>query len=125
MVDGIAGWSSESLGELMKAMPEALAWIDQSFPGFAAEAAQAVSVAPAAPAVPLVNKYVVFTNVRDKELEKKLAPLGWLIEDSITKKTQVLVVPDGPLKESTKVKKAKDSGGRIEIVAISEFRSRF
>jgi NAD-dependent DNA ligase len=70
-----------------------------------------------------VTKFVVFTNVRDKELEKKLESSGWQIEDSITKKTQVLVVPDGPLKESTKVKKAKDSGGRIKILPISEFRA--
>ena len=122
MLEGIAGWSSESLGELLKVMPEALAWIDQSFPGSAAPATAATTpVALAGTQEP--TKFVVFTNVRDKELEKKLESSGWQIEDSITKKTQVLVVPDGPLKESTKVKKAKDSGGRIKILPISEFRA--
>jgi DNA ligase (NAD+) len=117
--DAPAGWTPGSLVGLWGPLKEALDWIDASFPGFTIT----VPIAPAAPAAPTVSKYVVFTNVRDHELEKELPLFGWQLEDSVTKKTTVLVVPNGPLKESGKVKKAQAAG--IQITPISEFIKTF
>jgi NAD-dependent DNA ligase len=116
------GWSDESLKGLWRALPAALAWIDESFPGYTAPLASA----PSAP-LPAVKaqgqlKYLVFSGVRDKALEQRLLATGsWDIQSAVTSKTDVLVVADGELKESAKTKKAAELG--ITIQKISEFRS--
>ena len=67
-------------------------------------------------------KYVVFSGVRDKALEQRLFSTGsWDIQSAVTSKTNVLVVADGEVKESTKTKKARELG--ITVQTISEFRS--
>jgi NAD-dependent DNA ligase len=120
------GWSDESLKGLWRVLPKALAWIEESFPGSVAPIASASASAPApqsltAPTSAPPTKYVVFTGVRDKNLEKKLLESGWDIQSAVTSKTNVLVVADGDLKESGKTKKATDLG--VPIQKISEFRS--
>jgi NAD-dependent DNA ligase len=122
------GWSDESLKGLWRALPAALAWIDESFPGCAAPVAPAAPAADAgqgaqaAPQQQQQLKYVVFSGVRDKALEQRLFSTGsWDIQSAVTSKTDVLVVADGELKESTKTKKATELG--ITIQKISEFRS--
>ena len=114
------GWSDDSLKGLWRVLPKALAWIDESFPGYvtmplAPSQAQAQGQAQAQ------TKYVVFTGVRDKALETTLFSAGWDIQPAVTSKTDVLVVADGDLKESAKTKKATDLG--VKIQKISEFRS--
>jgi NAD-dependent DNA ligase len=74
-----------------------------------------VAAAPAS-----ASNFVVFTGVRDKVLEGKLASLGWAMEDSVTKKTTALVIADEGAKETGKMKKARDQG--IKILTLSEFR---
>jgi len=114
------GWSDESLKGLWRALPAALAWIDESFPG---------CIAPLAPlaAGQVVQaqgkmKHVVFSGIRDKTLEQRLFSTGsWDIQSAVTSKTDVLVVADGEVKESTKTKKARELD--ITIQTISEFRS--
>jgi NAD-dependent DNA ligase len=119
------GWSDDSLKGLWRALPAALAWIDESFPGAAAPAitsatARASGAAPAVPAGQM--KYVVFSGVRNKALEQRLFSTGsWDIQSAVTSNTDVLVVTDGEVKESTKTKKARELG--ITVQSISEFRS--
>ncbi len=117
------GWSDESLKGLWRALPAALAWIDESFPGCPAPLVAATApLAAAAAATQQQLKYVVFSGVRDKALEQRLFSTGsWDIQSAVTSKTDVLVVADGELKESTKAKKAAELG--ITIQKISEFRS--
>ena len=123
------GWSDESLKGLWAVLPRALAWIVESFPSADGQMAPAPALA-AAPASAEADtqvqgqqtKYVVFTGVRDKALEKKLFASGWDIQPAVTSKTDVLVVADGSeIKESAKTKKAADLG--VKIQKISEFRS--
>lgn len=109
----LEGWSEESFRELLAALPRILEWVDKSF-GVVEVAKSEASVAKAP------TKFVVFTGVRDKVLEGMLAPLGWGIEDSVTKKTTALVIADEGAKESGKMKKARDQG--IQILTLSEFR---
>ena len=62
---------------------------------------------------------VVFTKVRDKELEEWTEKMGGVIKDSLTKNTSLLVVPVLGV-ESSKVSKAKKYG--IPIVSIDEYK---
>lgn len=124
----VAGWSEETLSELFKALPAALAWPAEQF-GVGAASASASNLAasghPQQAQVPLASpsKFVVFTGVRDKVLEENIRPHGWAVEPAVTKKTTVLVVADVAHAdaESGKVKKARAAG--IRIMRISDFRT--
>jgi hypothetical protein len=52
------------------------------------------------------------TGFRDKELEAESARRGHTFVSNVTKKTTLLLVPDGEVKESEKVKAAKTYGIR-------------
>jgi DNA ligase (NAD+) len=118
----VAGWSTETLEELVSALPAALDWSVSSFPGFVASApapaAAAPASAPASAPVAALQGHVVFTGVRDKMLEGIIKD-KWSVDDSITKKTTVLVTAD-EAKETGKVKKAREAG--VRIMTITEFR---
>jgi NAD-dependent DNA ligase len=118
-----AGWTTTSLEGLWPCLAEAKTWMEESFPGRKVTAAPVnfVAVAPVA-AVTGPVKYVCFTGVRDHELEKELPVRGWQVEDSVTKKTNVLVVANGEIKESGKVKKARALGS-VKIQTLAEFRT--
>ena len=113
-----AGWSETSIDELLTTLPKVFGWIERTFGPLSKVAKGNVdslqeSVKKVEQEGPL--KYVVFTGCRVKEL-----PSGWIMEDSVTKKTNLLVVADSAIdKETTKTKKAKDLG--IKIVSLSEF----
>jgi NAD-dependent DNA ligase len=109
-----AGWSESSIEELLSSLPRAFDWIEKTFE----TAGQVQEIVPAANTITSEHvKYVVFTGCRVKEL-----PAGWVMEDSVTKKTNLLVVSDSAVgKETTKTKKAKDLG--IEIKSLSQFTS--
>ena len=111
------GWSADSLQTLLNSLPAALAWIEESFPGAVAAPVAAASASPAA------EKFVVFTGVRDKELEGILGAAGWAMQDAVSSKTSALVVADGEFKESGKTKKAVALG--VKIMKLSEFRTLF
>jgi len=125
LLKGVAGWSEGSLAELLAVLPAALAW---SVP-FASPKAQEASVTAAPPKAQEAaqTKFVVFTGVRDKVLEGAIAEKGWSVDPAVTKKTTVLVVADSEadapsgLKETGKVKKAREAG--VRIMRISEFRT--
>ncbi len=114
------GWSEETLSALLVSLPRAFAWMEESFgPRHFSPATTSSSNAASEHA-----KYVVFTGVRDKELQARMGAKGWVLQDAVTKQTNVLVIADdaegGP--ETTKTKKAKQLG--IEILTLSKFRSR-
>jgi NAD-dependent DNA ligase len=112
----VAGWSEETLSELFKTLPAALAWPAEQFSVEAPGHPQQAQV-PSASA----SKFVVFTGVRDKVLEENIRSHGWAVEPAVTKKTTVLVVADADAAESGKVKKARAAG--IRIMRISDFRA--
>ena len=59
----------------------------------------------------------MFSGVRDKAFEAQLVARGWTVEDSVTKKTTLLVVADGEQAETGKVKKARAAG--IQILGLT------
>ena len=65
---------------------------------------------------------VVFTGVRDKELEAALQAAGHIVADTVSKKTTHVVYADGPQPTTTKITKAKEMGA--ELLTLSEFRGK-
>jgi NAD-dependent DNA ligase len=119
----VAGWSAETLSELFKTLPAALAWPSEQF-GVGASFGESATSLASASLEPPPSKFVVFTGVRDKVLEENIRPHGWAVEPAVTKKTTVLVIADiadADAAESGKVKKARAAG--IRIMRISDFRT--
>jgi hypothetical protein len=107
------GQSAEAFAEVVKAVPGYLAWRKQF--GSVAVA----SVGPVASVAPHKGNYGM-TGFRDADLQAKLAAAGWVLKDTVTSTTAVLLVADGA-KETTKVAAARKAG--VRIVARSEASS--
>lgn len=133
--DAPSGWTAASLATFWGPLEEARKWIRQVAPE-SESAAAPVPLPPAfvpgavaaegarkPPAGVESKGGVVFTGCRDKVLEGHLVTAGYELQDAITKKTTLLVVPDGPGKESGKLKKAREMG--IEILGLSDCRGRW
>ena len=113
-----AGWSSESLSELTKILGEYADWRTKETPHIP------YPILPVGggtvKAAPLPHKGTVcFTGIRSKELEAKLEAAGWKMVDTVSSKTTLLIVPDGPLDTTGKVKKAQVAG-TVRILEISK-----
>jgi len=63
---------------------------------------------------------VVFTKIRDEEIEKIIEDYGGVVSDSLTKDTSLLVIPEKGVK-SSKVSKAEKYG--IPVIPISEVKN--
>lgn len=111
-----AGWSEESLKELLACLPTYQKWRKDETPHIAFPVQPKGGVVVAAPTA--TKGSICFTGVRSKELETKLEAAGWKIVDTVSSKTNVLIVPDDGLESTGKVKKAQDLG-TVRIVPIS------
>jgi|UniRef100_A0A6C0IFZ9 NAD-dependent DNA ligase len=65
---------------------------------------------------------VVFTGVRDKELEQEIEARGGKVGSSVSSKTKVLVAKD-PSEDSGKIKTAKELG--IPVVSLETFKKNY
>jgi DNA ligase (NAD+) len=112
-----AGWSEETLEEVLQAIPKAFTWVQNTFQISPKTVSEDKKVEDKK-----VNKgFVCFTGVRDKVLEGEMEKQGWTIEDSVNKKTTLLVVADGDTNMSSgKAKKAQQLG--IRIGTLSEVK---
>jgi NAD-dependent DNA ligase len=70
----------------------------------------------------LKDLLVVFTGMRDKELEAEIESRGGKIGSTVSKKTTVVVAKD-PSDETGKVKTAKEVG--IKVVDFETFRKEY
>lgn len=70
----------------------------------------------------LKDLVVVFTGMRDKELEEVIESRGGKISSTVSKKTSVVVAKD-PSDESGKVKTAKELG--VEVIDFDTFRKKY
>jgi len=70
----------------------------------------------------LSNLTVVFTGMRDKDLEAEIEARGGKIGSSVSKKTTVVVAKD-PSDESGKVKTAKELG--VEVLDFESFKKKY
>ena len=76
-----------------------------------------------APPVAATKGAICFTGFRNAALEKRLEEMGFSITNTLSKKTTVLVIPDGDDVESSKVVKARESG--IPIKKLGNFLREF
>jgi NAD-dependent DNA ligase len=67
----------------------------------------------------LNNKIILFSGFRDKELEKKIEELGGIINSTISKNINYLIIKDNTILETTKVKKAIELN--IKIITKDDF----
>jgi len=71
---------------------------------------------------PLSHLIVVFTGMRDKELEAEIESRGGKVGSSVSKKTTVVVAKD-PSDDSGKVKTAKELG--VEVLDFESFKKKY
>ena len=77
---------------------------------------------PASSKPSLAHLTVVFTGMRDKDLETEIESRGGKISNSVSKKTSVVVAKD-PSDETGKVKTAKELG--VKVVDFETFRKTY
>lgn len=118
------GWTRKSLDEFLAALPAALQWRQDTFPDVPWRHSSAAMVAaPTSAASSQPKGTVVFTGVRDKELEECMKAAGWVIGDSVTRTTTLLITADGADHTTGKCKKA--AGMNIPIQNLSKSRGEW
>ena len=108
-----AGLSSASIDAILDRIPDYLKWkTDMGL----------VPLCPSPCPSPcsVTNMNVVFTGVRDKQLETTLIARGHVVSDSVTKKTTHVIHADGADVNTVKIKKAMEYGSII--IPISKFK---
>jgi DNA ligase (NAD+) len=131
------GWTDATLSGFLAEFPKYESWRHAELPFVAypkvaaagtgpkttAEAIRSGKVlAAAASAANAPAGTVCFTGFRDKELEAAATAAGYTVAPAITSKVTVLVVPDGDVRESEKVKAARTKG--IKIMPRGEFATQ-
>jgi NAD-dependent DNA ligase len=123
------GWTAESFQNFLGEFPKYEAWRKEidwiPYPVMAVAAAIATASATATAQATTVARSLVVcvTGFRDKALEEKAAAKGYSLVSAFSGKVGLLLVPDGELKESEKVKSAKAKG--IKILRRSEFTQQY
>ena len=98
------GWTPESLNTFRDTLPAYRAW----------RQSETIWIPYPVPSGTLTIKgSICFTGFRDKALEAATTAKGFVISSVLTSRTTILAIPDGPVKESEKVKAARDKGIRM------------
>ena len=71
----------------------------------------------------LMNKTIVFTGVRDKELEELIENSGGKVSTSVSKKTSIVIHSDNPDTNNNKYEKAVELN--VKLMSISQFKKEF
>ena len=110
-----AGWTADSFGEFLKELPCYVAWRSKELPWIP----YPILTAPVIVTIGPKAQVVCMTSFRDKDLETSAVKRGHTFVPSLTGKVTILLVPDGPLKDSEKVKAARAKS--TPILTRSEF----
>jgi len=141
-LSAIEGVGEKTAAQFVKAIPEFIEFITLIKPDFQTQTNQAKTKEEATEATEakeetqtetqdhiLKNKIIVFSDFdktskyTKKELEKVLAKFGPIIETSVKKTTNILIIGDS-LSSSTKVETAKKIG-TIEIITLDDFLEKY
>jgi DNA ligase (NAD+) len=71
----------------------------------------------------LKDKKIVFTGVRDKDLEVYIENSGGKVSSSVSKNTDIVIHSDNPDTSNSKYEKAKEL--KIKLMAITDFKKEF
>jgi len=142
-LSAIEGVGEKTATQFIKAIPEFVEFITLIKPDYQIQATQATEPIQAPQAIQateptqvietqdhvLKNKIIVFSDFdktskyTKKELEKLLAKFGPIIETTVKKTTNILIIGDS-LSSSTKVENAKKIG-TIEIITLDDFLEKY
>ena len=81
-----------------------------------------VPTGPATPSGKFINQQIVFTGVRDKEMEAMIEAEGGRVTSTVSKKTTLVVAKEVD-ERSSKITKAKELG--ITIMSLVAFKDKF
>ena len=115
------GWTEESFRAFLTEFPNYVEWRSTELGGIpypimsAALSGAAISAA--------ANGVVCVTGFRDADLEKRAERKGYKLVTVFTKRVSILLVPDGPVKESEKVKAARTAA--VPILSRSQFVAQY
>jgi NAD-dependent DNA ligase len=126
-VAGISGIGPVTARQFLDSLPDFFAFMEEIGIPCRPSATRSVTVAAATKATPLnakslVGVSVVFTGVRDKDLEAQIEVRGGKVSTSVSGKTSV-VVAKNPEDLTGKVKAAKDLG--IPVVSLETFKTNY
>lgn len=119
-VDPPAGWTKDSFQSFLREYPNYVEWRTKEI-GWIPYPILGKVVAPAA--APVTGETVCMTGFRDKALEEQATKRGHAFAPALTGKVTILLVPDGEVKESEKVKAARAKGTRI--LSRSQFVAQY
>jgi len=139
-VNAVEGVGEKTALQFVKAIPEFVEFITSIKPDYQTQqptiqtiqTIQTQTTQPTQPKEPdhaLKNKIIVFSDFdksskyTKKELEKLLTKFGPIIETSVKKTTNILIIGDS-LSNSTKVENAKKIG-TIEIITLDDFLEKY
>lgn len=114
-ISAVDGFERKTAEVIVRNMPRFLAFADHIQAHFTLEAPKAKVVGGA-----LSSVIAVFTGVRDKDLEQRIADAGGTVASSVNKATTHLVCKD-PSANSSKLQKARDLG--VTIISLEDART--
>ena len=114
------GWTKESFQSFLRDFPNYIEWRTKelgwiSYP--------IISTKPTPAPVVATNQSICMSGFRDKALEEQATKRGYSFTAALTGKVSLLIVPDGEVKESEKVKTARGKG--IRILSRSDFVTHY
>jgi DNA ligase (NAD+) len=118
-VDPPAGWTKDSFLSFLREYPNYVEWRKKEFAWIPYPILGVVVAAPQ----PVTGETVCMTGFRDKALEEQATKRGHAFVPALTGKVTILLVPDGEVKESEKVKAARAKGTRI--LSRSQFVAQY
>lgn len=113
------GWTADSYRAFLAEFPNYVEWRSKELAGIP----YPIMRPARAPAAFAEGKLVCLTGFRDAALEKKAESKGYKLVTVFTKRVSILLVPDGPVKESEKVKTARAAA--VPILSRSQFVAQY
>ena len=117
----VEGYSQKTATQLVKHLPTFNQWL-KSHPSLKYSIDKKETSTSSKTNGKMKDQFVIFTGVRDADLESKIIKEGGTIVNSVTSKTTLLITKD-LTSNSSKVKKAKELG--ITIMSLNDFKSQF
>ena len=118
-VQAPTGWTSESYATFLSELPNYVEWRTKELGWIP----YPILAKPKAAAKAVGGETVCMTGFRDKDLEVKAEVKGHKLVSVFTGKVTILLVPDGTVKESEKVKAARAKG--TPILTRSQFVAQY
>jgi hypothetical protein len=111
------GWTEDSFRAFLTEFPNYVEWRSKELGSIP------YPIMSGAVQVPDSTKVICVTGFRDIDLEKRAERKGYKLVTVFTKRVSILLVPDGPVKESEKVKAARAAA--LPILSRSQFVAQY